>query len=137
MFDVARADLSGASHEGGVVLLRLSPCKAVEFHRLTQSHIGRALLVRLEGVPVLRAHISAAIQSGRIVFNSTDEHVLSKLAGVARPQPEAGSGALDCAAAPSGVLDGAARRTVSAFQMRSRPVKYYGSPNAETAAILR
>ena len=117
-------------------MLRLSPCMAVEFHRLTRSHIGRALLVRFEGVPVLRAHISAAIQSGRIVFKSTDERVLSLLAGIAPPQPEADSGALNCAAAPSGVLEEATRRTVSALQMRFRPFKVDGSPDAETAAIL-
>jgi N-acetylmuramoyl-L-alanine amidase len=36
----------------------------------------------------------------------------------------------------SGVLDEATRRTVSAFQMRFRPAKFDGAPDAETAAIL-
>jgi N-acetylmuramoyl-L-alanine amidase len=35
-----------------------------------------------------------------------------------------------------GVLDEATRRTVSAFQMRFRPAKFDGAPDAETAAIL-
>jgi N-acetylmuramoyl-L-alanine amidase len=36
----------------------------------------------------------------------------------------------------SGVLDEETQRTVSAFQMRFRPAKYDGTPDAETAAIL-
>jgi N-acetylmuramoyl-L-alanine amidase len=36
----------------------------------------------------------------------------------------------------SGVLDEATRRTVSAFQMRFRPARFDGVPDAETAAIL-
>jgi N-acetylmuramoyl-L-alanine amidase len=36
----------------------------------------------------------------------------------------------------SGVLDEATRRTVSAFQMRFRPAKFDGMPDAETAALL-
>jgi len=36
----------------------------------------------------------------------------------------------------SGVLDEATRRTVAAFQMRFRPARYDGTPDAETAAIL-
>jgi N-acetylmuramoyl-L-alanine amidase len=36
----------------------------------------------------------------------------------------------------SGVLDEATRRTVSAFQMRYRPGKFDGTPDAETAALL-
>lgn len=35
-----------------------------------------------------------------------------------------------------GVLDGSTRRTIAALQMRYRPAKYDGSPDAETAAIL-
>ena len=100
VFDVTRSDISGASLERGMVQLQLSPCMAVELHQLTRGHIGRPLSVRFEGVPVLRAHISAAIQSGRIVFNSTDERVLSKLAGVAPPQ-EADREPVNCAARPA------------------------------------
>jgi hypothetical protein len=101
VFDVRKSDLSGASLESGLVVLQLAPCKAVEFHQLTQSNVGEALSVRFEGVPVLRAHIRAAIQGGRIVFNSTDERVLSHLAGVAPPQREADSGPVNCAAGPA------------------------------------
>jgi N-acetylmuramoyl-L-alanine amidase len=36
----------------------------------------------------------------------------------------------------SGVLDEATRRTVAAFQMRFRPARFDGMPDAETAAIL-
>ena len=36
----------------------------------------------------------------------------------------------------SGVLDEATRRVVSAFQMRYRPARYDGTPDAETAALL-
>ena len=100
VFDVTRSDISGASLDRGVVQLQLAPCMAVELHQLTRSHIGRPLSVRFEGVPVLRAHISAAIQSGRIVFNSTDERVLSKLAGVAPPQ-EADREPVNCAGRPA------------------------------------
>lgn len=100
VFDVTRSDISGASLERGMVQLQLSPCMAVELHQLTRSHIGRPLSVRFEGVPVLRAYIQAAIQSGRIVFNSTDERVLSKLAGVAPPQ-EADREPVNCAARPA------------------------------------
>lgn len=35
-----------------------------------------------------------------------------------------------------GVLDGPTRRTIAALQMRYRPAKYDGTPDAETAAIL-
>jgi hypothetical protein len=102
VFDLTRSDISGASLKGGMVQLQLSPCRAVEFHRLTQRHIGRPLSVRFEGVPVLqRVHIQAAIQSGLIVFNSTDERVLSKLAGVAPPQQETDRVAVNCAARPA------------------------------------
>lgn len=100
LFDVTRSDLSGASTEGGMVLLQLTPCKAVEFHRLTQSNVGKALSVRFEGVPVLKAHIRVAMQGGRIVFNSTDERVFSKLADVATPQQRADSDLASCPASP-------------------------------------
>jgi N-acetylmuramoyl-L-alanine amidase len=36
----------------------------------------------------------------------------------------------------SGVLEEPTRRTIAAFQMRFRPAKYDGTPDAETAAIL-
>ena len=36
----------------------------------------------------------------------------------------------------SGVLDEATRRTIAAFQMRFRPARYDGTPDAETAALL-
>jgi N-acetylmuramoyl-L-alanine amidase len=35
-----------------------------------------------------------------------------------------------------GVLDEPTRRTISALQMRYRPARYDGTPDAETAAIL-
>jgi hypothetical protein len=100
LFDVTRSDLSGASIEGGMVLLQLTPCKAVEFHRLTQSNVGKALSVRFEGVPVLRAHVRVAMQGGRIVFSSTDERVLSKLTNLAAPQHRADSDLASCPASP-------------------------------------
>jgi N-acetylmuramoyl-L-alanine amidase len=37
----------------------------------------------------------------------------------------------------SGVLDEPTRRTLAAFQMRFRPARYDGTPDAETAAILQ
>jgi len=36
----------------------------------------------------------------------------------------------------SGVLDAATRRVVMNFQMRYRPARYDGTPDAEIAAIL-
>lgn len=101
VFDVASSELSRASVVAGQVLLELAPCKSAELRRLTQSHVGRMLSVRLDGVLVVRAWIGVPIDSGRVVFNTADEGLLRVLAARSTaPQPADGAPA-HCADRPA------------------------------------